>query len=297
MLPLKNNADPRFKLRQPLLLVSYPKSGNTWVRIFLANYLADEPSPLKLNDLRFFQHIAGAVLFEHLVGYPPWELSREQQTQLRREMHGGLKQFLPLYPCFKVHDNLFLKDGQTRMFPAHCGQVIYVVRNPLDVCVSLMHHFNLSDLDMSVNYLAGEAVSFEHLTRGRSQLPQHYGSWSAHVRGWSEVSDLDLLVLRYEDLCREPRVAFAQVLAALGLGPDPERLDRAISACSFERLQVEERDTGFVEHFSGEALFFRSGKSGGWRERLNPQQVRRIVADQGELMQRFGYLDAQGEPI
>ncbi|MEM9499728.1 MAG: sulfotransferase, partial [Pseudomonadota bacterium] len=30
-------------------LASYPKSGNTWTRIFLANYLFNAPSPLNIN--------------------------------------------------------------------------------------------------------------------------------------------------------------------------------------------------------------------------------------------------------
>ena len=32
-------------------LASYPKSGNTWVRAFLANLMADRAEPVPINDL------------------------------------------------------------------------------------------------------------------------------------------------------------------------------------------------------------------------------------------------------
>jgi len=33
-------------------LASYPKSGNTWLRAFLANLIADRPTPLAPSELR-----------------------------------------------------------------------------------------------------------------------------------------------------------------------------------------------------------------------------------------------------
>ena len=34
-------------------LASYPKSGNTWLRAFLANYLSNPAKPLPINDLLY----------------------------------------------------------------------------------------------------------------------------------------------------------------------------------------------------------------------------------------------------
>src|SRR3546814_17889789 len=34
-----------------LWLASYPKSGNTWMRVFLANLILDEPEPLPLKRI------------------------------------------------------------------------------------------------------------------------------------------------------------------------------------------------------------------------------------------------------
>jgi hypothetical protein len=32
-------------------LASYPKSGNTWTRVFMANYVANPTKPLPINDV------------------------------------------------------------------------------------------------------------------------------------------------------------------------------------------------------------------------------------------------------
>ena len=33
-------------------LASYPKSGNTWMRVFLENLFRNEPEPISINDFR-----------------------------------------------------------------------------------------------------------------------------------------------------------------------------------------------------------------------------------------------------
>ncbi len=37
-----------------LWLASYPKSGNTWLRAFLANYLGNSAAGVDINDLQKF---------------------------------------------------------------------------------------------------------------------------------------------------------------------------------------------------------------------------------------------------
>ena len=37
-------------------------------------------------------------------------------------------------------------------------------------------------------------------------------------------------------------------------------------------------------------MFFREGRSEQWRDVLTPEQVRRIISDHYEQMERFGYI-------
>ena len=115
-------------------------------------------------------------------------------------------------------------------------------------------------------------------------------SWSTHVRSWTQHPSQQLLVVRYEDLLHKPRKYFKQVANFLGLKPSPARLERAIRNSSFRALKNMEQKSGFKERPKEAEAFFREGRSEQWREILTPEQVRRIIADHHEQMERFGYI-------
>lgn len=59
-------------------LASYPKSGNTWLRVFLANSLRNAETPADINALET-GHIASARnLFEELAGVEASDLTSAQ---------------------------------------------------------------------------------------------------------------------------------------------------------------------------------------------------------------------------
>jgi hypothetical protein len=99
-----------------------------------------------------------------------------------------------------------------------------------------------------------------------------------------------LLTLRYEDISADPRAAFHDVVRFLGEDPAPERLEQAIAFSSFESLRAQECERGFRERPPALAAFFRSGRSGGWRDVLTPAQAARIERDHGREMARFAYI-------
>ena len=51
-------------------LASYPKSGNTWVRAFLHNYIAQPATPASINALTDFSAVECAAAFFHKPGEP-----------------------------------------------------------------------------------------------------------------------------------------------------------------------------------------------------------------------------------
>ena len=95
----------------------------------------------------------------------------------------------------------------------------------------------------------------------------------------------------------EPQATFARAAHFLQLPADPERIAKAIRFSDFRELARQEREKGFRERPHHTERFFRSGTSGGWREKLTEVQVRRIIADHGEVMHRFGYLDETGASV
>lgn len=269
-------------------LVSYPKSGNTWLRVFLANLVADQPRPLPLAQLpRYADDEARAALYSEAAGRPSTELDPAAICALRPRVHQRIAREARGTVFVKSHNLNGAFEGQ----PLHDWSVtagaVCVVRNPLDVAVSMTHHFGLS-IDEAIAFLANEETATHNEARWVTQI---LGSWSTHARSWADAASAKILVLRYEDLLDKPGKAFGKVARLAGLDHDRARVKRAIDHAAFDTLAALERKDGFIEASElTSTRFFRAGRANQWRELLSREQVMRIVADHRVQMQRFGYV-------
>lgn len=273
-------------------LASYPKSGNTWLRAFLANYFRNPDQPIPINDLP--KYVLGDNFVTHYQrhgGKTPDELTAADIALLRAKVHEWFASARGETAFVKTHSMIALADGQPLITPSATAAAIYVVRNPLDVAVSYAHHHGTT-LDQTVAALCQENLV---LPAAGKLLPQVVGSWSQHVRTWTQAPGLRLHVLRFEDMLATPQETFAGVVRFLGLPGDPARLDKALRFSSFRELRRQEAATGFVEaRPDGGAEFFRAGKTGNWADVLSADQVERLVACHREVMIDFGYLAPDG---
>ena len=71
---------------------------------------------------------------------------------------------------------------------------------------------------------------------------------------------------------------------------EEDRIAKAVEFSAFKQLQKAEAEEGFVERSVHSEKFFRSGRSGGWQEKLTPAQARQIESDHAVQMKRYGYL-------
>lgn len=268
-------------------LASYPKSGNTWLRAFLANLVADGREPVPLADLpQYCEDEARPELFTALAGRPSTELGFQQICELRPRVHAGIAGRAPGTRLVKTHNC----SGAVDQYPLHNPTVtagaIYVVRNPLDVAVSMTHHFGLT-LDQAIERLGDDRVA---TANDALFVTQVLGSWSHHVRSWTDPAGPRILVLRYEDLLRDPVGEFGRAARMVGMGDDRARIRRAVKHASFETLAALERRDGFAEASDKTTHFFRDGTSGQWKDAMTPLQVGRVVEQHRVQMARFGYL-------
>ena len=163
---------------------------------------------------------------------------------------------------------------------------IHIVRNPLDVVISLKHHYDFT-MDDAIDFLNNpEANTVED----DYKLSQVYGSWSAHTGSWQKFNPTYLHRARYEDMLAKPAITFAAVAKFLGLKPPKKVLATAIKQSSFKILQNQEKKDGFIEASDKASAFFRSGKAGEWKKILTEEQVKRVVDVHRDKMQEFGYL-------
>jgi hypothetical protein len=270
-------------------LASYPKSGNTWLRLFLFNYLfnLDEPAPINQAH-RIGPSDASAALYTKISRKEINVSDAKQVVRLRPAVIDAHASNGADVNFMKTHSANVDIAGQALIPLKNSRGAIYIIRNPVDMAVSFAHHFGRSDeevvasLNSDIHSVLGD--------KAKSVVPQFLGTWSGHVRSWVDDRKMRTHVLRYEDMHADPVTAFGDVLRYIGAPEDRERLERAIRFASFKEVKQQEEVHGFVEKPKDADSFFRSGKVGEGREKLAPALVDRIEADHGAIMKRFGYL-------
>ena len=272
-------------------LASYPKSGNTWMRLLLANYFGEGDEPHDFNKPGVTNGIASLRWrFDESLGLPSSDLTTDEVLSLQSHVYETLAEQDPQHHWMKVHDApKQLSDGSWLFPPAASGVVIYLIRNPLDVAVSLAFHDGHADMQRAVAKLCDRRGS---LASGRSpHLRQHLGSWSEHVESWIDQADIPVLIVRYEDMLADTGRELTRVIkfARPGLDIDEVRIAKAVSHTSFEKLKAAEDARPFRETPLRAKRFFREGKAGDWRQHLSPSQVRQVIDHHAQVMARFGY--------
>ena len=273
-----------------LWIASYPKSGNTWVRAFLHNYIEDAKTPQNINHLHA-QFVDEVKAHRYQAFIPDdkktTDLSLEEICAIRPMVQAQMAAQAPATLFVKTHNF----QGEYKGSPLHNWQVssgaIYIVRNPLDVAVSLKHYFDYS-YDEAIAYMA-ETMS--GTPNEPENVPQVISSWSQHVASWTQ-GGRNMLVLRYEDMLANPQRSFRKIESLLGVKKNVKRLSKAIRFSSFNQLKKQEQATGFSEKHENAGEFFRQGKPNQWREELSDKQIRQIIRDHKEQMDRFKYIPA-----
>lgn len=268
-------------------LASYPKSGNTWLRLALYSLLQGGAEVDFRRRLSFAPLAAGRADLDVELDVQAGDLTDDEAEALRPRLYEVQMQQASGRPLYrKVHDAWHLTvRGEPLFPPAVTRQTVYIVRDPRDVAVSLAHHGGWT-VDDAIAMMANRQMVFAQTER--SQLRQVVQDWGSHVESWLDNSPA-LLLLRYEDMLAAPQQALGRVAGHLGLTVSEADLARAVAATRFDRLRAEEDRHGFDERSAASDRFFRRGIAGGWRDTLTPAQEQRLVAAHGRVMQRLGY--------
>jgi len=272
-------------------LASYPKSGNTWLRLFLANYFAPN-RPVELNQAISFGIGDSGVDLYRQAGMGQDAPSQQSIAQLRPLVHRQVAQQKAQGVTFvKTHNACIHVAGAPLITPDVTAGAILVVRNPFDVAVSFGHH-NEMPIERAVQALATDTY---YVPAYGPYVDQYPTSWRRFQASWIDAAGLSPLVLRYEDMVRSPTTAFAQVLTFLNVRIDEARLADSIRATDFDTLASQEKTHGFAEGDPhGKVPFFREGRIGVWQDVLSTEQVENLKQACGKELIRLGYADENG---
>lgn len=232
-----------------LFLVSYPKSGNTWMRFLLANLLRSEHDG-ESND---------PIDFHSAVRYvPEYELHTDEVNAATRPRI--LKSHTP-------HNDRF-------------PRVAYLVRDPRDVYVSYYHYLRKRLAD---------GMDFSSFIRMDDLHPchwhEHVAGWIDQpnvllIRYEDMLADTAAEVTRLVDFWGGRVFSDEQVADAVARSSftSMKALEQK-NGRPFRTEQLRQQSTPFM----------RSGLAGAWTEQFSPDDHGLLISRMGPLMNRLGY--------
>lgn len=270
-------------------LASYPKSGNTWVRAFLSS-VAQDGAPVDINRMSTPQPSTRHVL-DDLLGVPTSDLTNKEILQARPAALRAYaaRQKEPLIS--KVHEAWQKTSAGQPLFPTELTKAsVYIVRDPRDVAVSFAHHLGKS-IEHVITLMADpEAALSGSIDKLNTNTQQPLLSWSQHVESWLDLASPSPLLVRYEDMLADPLGQGILMAKHVGLHKETSVYEQAVQHTSFSALSQQESAGGFRETLAHGRRFFRSGRSGAWKETLSLEQIATIEKNHGSVMARLGYL-------
>ncbi|CAA0091883.1 Uncharacterised protein [BD1-7 clade bacterium] len=281
-------------MKNIIWLASYPKSGNTWFRMFL-NALLNPDKSLDINKLDETTAIASSrAWFDSVIGYDSAELSENEIERLRPRVYEHAASQSEEKRFHKIHDAYTYTDrGEPLVSASASLGAIYIVRNPFDVCVSYAHHKGQNDVSKVLSLMTDgtQAGPFVPKKKQQSQLRQKLLTWGEHVESWANAKEVPCCVIRYEDMQSKPLETFGKALQFAGIEATDQDILTALEKCSFPKLQQQEDQGDFKERPHKSKKFFRQGKIGSWRNELPESMLLPFVEKHHNTMRKFGYLD------
>jgi hypothetical protein len=264
--------------RADAVVVSFGKSGRTWLRVMLS---------------RFYQ-LRHGLSERHLIGFDNLHLRNRAIPKI-----------------FFTHDN-YLKDysphGDSKADYAH-KKVVLLVRHPADVAVSQYHQWRhrMRPNKKTLNAYPGDG---EEVAIGEFVAERAAGLAKVidFMNRWADAMPRleSLLVVRYEDLRARPEATLAEILAFMGTPGEPAEIAEAVAFASFENMQrMEQRRTFWLsggrmvarDRNNPDSFKVRRGKVGGWRDHFTADEALRIEQQIArELAPVFGYQAPAGAP-
>lgn len=273
-------------------LASYPKSGNTWMRMFLKSYFMkpDEKFTLEGSILDSFkpQGFPDQKLLDHLkVDYYKFEeIVKNWETMQDYINLNKITNFV------KTHSAMCTVGSYKFTSLRNTKGGVYMVRDPRDVIVSLSDHMGL-DYEQTYHHISS-SHSFEYpLSGDRRYEKSLMGTWSDHYKSWKNYKSCKILIIKYEDMVSNEINTFKKVINYLkeidDIEFDNDKFTKALKQTQFKELQELEKAEGFSEKGKGE-LFFRKGKVGTWQDEVPSKIINKIEKLFKNEMEELGYL-------
>ncbi len=252
-----------------VIVVGYPKSGTTWVTRLVAE----------------------------LVGCPVVGFLNSDHNEIAQEGSHRHSNF----QCFKSHHQ-FYELCELKINP---GKVIYVVRDPRDICISGSEYFHIerwpflgkcfrkfpggAEIYSGINELILSSSRYrvkrmlQAVVDGSKDI-NHWlrVPWVSHYKSYIENQSF---FVKYEDILCDPESECKRIIAFLGISRDESQIKGAIERQSFENKKQEFLQSNQLN----KAKFMQTGKKEQWRQGLSKRQRKMFSEMLTDELNEFGY--------
>tara|TARA_Y100000590_G_scaffold10536_1_gene12968 strand:+ start:4187 stop:5005 length:819 start_codon:yes stop_codon:yes gene_type:complete len=264
---------------------SYPKSGNTFVRLFLTHYLYDSFDNLNFDLLNKIPKFEQKKIFEDSLNI---KFSYENFDYIKysiKTQEKLIEKNNQINLLFKTHhfygdiNNFHFTNKENSLF------YIYLVRDPREVLVSFSNHTK-TKINKQIEFLTSQNII-------QKNEMETLVSWGLHYRSWRSFKAIPNLFIKFEDLISNPFENFKLILNFLSkyikITIDDANIKKTIDTISFSNLQRLERNSGFKES-PNNSIFFRSGITDSWKKILSKEQISYIEKIFYDEMKDLNYL-------
>lgn len=270
-------------------LSSYPKSGNTWVRLFLDSLLFSKNSSLNINNIKIEQfpnrkHFSGITNnIDIMSGF----VKNCIHTQSKLNLDNKIK-FLKTHNAFWNSGSDYFSNNENTL------GTIYIVRDPRNVITSIKNHYNKNSYDEALEFMKNEKKILGSKDKKKEEydLLTPISSWGAHYRSWKKMKK-NYLLIKYENLLESPNSEFLKIIKFLencsNLRFSEKDMYEAIKKCEFHKLKNQEKENGFVESPKNKKFFFL-GPENNWKKILDLKTQKKIETSFKKEMSELNYI-------
>ena len=275
-------------------LASYPKSGNTWVRYFLASLIYSNQGKSGLDKLGYIMQYPKRDQFEKLVtNFDDFNQIKKNWINSQNQINSDNK-----VKIFKTHHSLCSLGEDNFTDEKNTLGAIYIVRDPRNVISSILYHFNLSSTEEALNFIMEEKKFIGNM-KNKVNYPLHtlIGSWKTNYNSWKYIGK-NFLLVKYEDLILSPNTEFGKIANyisnIIGIKFSEKQIKNSIEESSFKNLRNIEDKNGFIESIEDlknkKKKFFNLGPKNNWKKTLEKKFIDKIESSFNNEMKELGYI-------
>ena len=275
---------------------SYPKSGNTWMRAILAGLFFTNDGKFNFNLLNQMSSVEKYNFYKFVK-----DINKKDYKNLK-EIEILSKYWIEAQKRLITKDkSVFLKTHNANISinnyafsnPDISMGLIYLIRNPLDICISYSKHLGIS-VDETIKFMISDKTLTFFIDSKKNRYPVPLGRWDTHIKSWQKF-DVPKIFIKYEDLLSKTSYMLEKILDYfekefnISTNNKEIKLTNIKDTTKFEAMRDYEKKHGFNEAQKN-IVFFRSAQKDQWKKILTKNQKDRIINEFGLLMTEHNYI-------